>query len=129
LQDFDSSEWLFGLGQGNKVNFILANNIWVGGGTGDTYTNGFITLIVSYGIVGLIIFLIYLIRVFLKCTKGWTNSYLILMIVLMFSTTFIFDCNFIYYLMFILNSPRIAQMVGIGENVRYASVMINSNNS
>lgn len=108
LANFDW-EWLFGIGIGNKNDYIKAFHIKVAGGTDDTMTNTIFSLLIYFGIVGFIVFAVFLIRLYIKCCKGSNISYFVLMITLFFSSNFIFAGNLLYYLFFVANTKYIAK--------------------
>lgn len=112
LLNFDISEWLFGIGMGNKVEYIKAFHIPVpilDGGFEDSMTNTIFSLLIYFGIIGFIVFLIFFVRLYRKCCKGSNVTYILLMFTLFFSANFIFAGNLLYYMFFVANTRYIAQ--------------------
>jgi hypothetical protein len=103
LQNFNDSNWLFGIGIGNKNSYISFLKINVAGGTGDTYANTFFSLIIYFGIIGIIVYSVMVLKLYRKCCKNYSKSFLITMLILFFSTNFVFD-NITYYCFFIINT-------------------------
>lgn len=111
LYSFDATEWLFGIGMGNKVDFIRTFHIpvpIVEGGMEDTMTNTIFSLLIYFGIIGLIGFSFFMLRIYHKCCRGSNITYFVLMFVLFFSSNFIFAGNLLYYLFFVANTKYLA---------------------
>jgi hypothetical protein len=105
ILNFDLFELLFGIGLGNKVNYIEYFNIPVAGGDGDTFSNTIFSLIISFGVVGFLIFIALIVKIYKNCCRGWSSSYFLLMVILFFSTNFVIETILFYYLLFVVNTP------------------------
>ena len=118
LQNFNLIDWLCGIGIGNKLTYINFYHINVAGGSGDTYTNTFFSLIVFFGMIGVIVYGVIIMRLCKKCCKGYSLSFLLLMIILFFSTNFVFE-NVAYYCFFIINTSFLINGNNVNNKMKY----------
>lgn len=106
ILSFNIIQALLGIGIGNKINYIVCNHIPMKVDTdGDYMSNAIFSLIIYFGIIGFVAFTLYMVKLYKTRCKGYSYSYIILMITLFFSTAFIFDSNLLYYTFFVANTP------------------------
>lgn len=117
LKHFDTLEWVFGIGIGNKDAYIQAFNInvAVANGEKDNFTNTFFSLLVFFGIVGFVVFFIFMCKLYAKCCKGSQVTYIFIMLLLFFSSNFIFAGNLLYYVFFVANTKYIEKCDNLFE--------------
>lgn len=97
-----AAQWL-GIGFGNVEAFLTESHITTAYLTdvGNEYMNGFSTVLVSGGIVGLILFLFIWFRLFFE-NKSSVSRVLLVVISILFCTSSVFySCLTVYYLVFI----------------------------
>lgn len=131
FRSFSELEWIFGLGQGNRLAFLGFNHIFTGIESQDSYINTYFGFLANYGIVGLSVFILLVFALYKKCTKGATNGYLLLFLTLCASTNMMFGYGMIYYMTFIASSKKIMLMikydVKMASNSKFVVEYINSN--
>ena len=105
FKEFDLTDWLLGLGHGNRTSFLVSHGLLQGGEY--MYANTYFGILSSFGIIGMIVFIWFVFKLYLLCTKKFTSSYLLLFLVLCASVGMLFSGYMIYYLTFIINSNEI----------------------
>lgn len=101
---------VFGIGFGNidayfAENYIVMSNINYD--MGNVYMNGFSTILLSSGIVGLIVYLIMWFRMFFT-HKGIVSRVALLIVTILFCTSAFFGtCSSVMYLVFVTRSDRV----------------------
>lgn len=104
---FTWKEWLLGFGQGNKLSYMAFYHIFVGIDTYDPYINTYLGMLANYGILGFAAFVLFMVKLWRKYTKGTTKTYLVLFLTLSLSTSMLFNWTMLYYMIFIVCSGEL----------------------
>lgn len=110
FRPFTWKEWLCGFGQGNKLSYMAFYHIFVGIDTYDPYINTYLGMLANYGILGFAAFVLFMVKLWRKYTKGTTKTYLVLFLTLSLSTSMLFNWTMLYYMIFIVCSGELARI-------------------
>lgn len=110
---------LFGIGFGNVEAFLIENNITTVylSDIGNEYMNGFSTVLVSSGIIGLIIYLAIWMHMFFKYKNMVSRGAFLVVTALFCTSAMFYSLNTVMYLVFICCSGRELSFISV-ENMR-----------
>ena len=102
---------LFGVGFGNVQTFLIENHITTAflSDLGNEYMNGFSTVLVSGGIVGLLLYLAIWIRLYFTHRNPVARAAFIVISVLFCTSSLFYSCTFVMYLAFVICSVPAAK--------------------
>ena len=99
LRFFDVLQWSFGLTLNQLEAFLRYNNYVLTLGNAN-YANGFIYMLLSYGIIGFLLLLRYLIL--RSKAKGYRKGFWLIFVLILSSDQILFNSHFIYLISFML---------------------------
>lgn len=99
---------MFGIGFGNVQAYLIENNITTAylSEIGNEYMNGFSTVLVSGGVIGLIVYLVIWIRMFTKHKDMVGRGAFLIITALFCSSALFYSCVTVMYLVFISCSEK-----------------------
>lgn len=115
LSFFSGGDFIWGIGLGQLEKLLVSSGFWVVD-TNLNFAPLFIYTVISYGIVGLIFFLVYFYRVWKKYSQERGFFYILIIIAL--ASRLIFNNQFLYLLSFVLLSDKISLMINRTKSLK-----------
>lgn len=111
LGNFNTTQWLFGIGYNQLEGFSIANNSFLYDAYGQelikNYANAFLFMLLSFGIVGEVILILYTYKIYKEYQPN--IGLFIILIAILLSDQVLFNENLLYLIGFIIVSQSLFQ--------------------